>query len=69
MTYKNSFHKPKYQDSKPEIEIKSIPVEYGNYLIYKRSKEVFDIVKDSVCIGMYTGLNGAKRELMNWVKH
>ena len=35
MTYKNSFHKPKYQDSKP--------------------------------VGMYAGINGAKRELMNWV--
>ena len=62
MTYKNSFHKPKYQDSKPEIEIKSVPVEYKDYLIYKRSN-VFDIVKDGVCIGMYAGINGAKKRI------
>ena len=53
MTYKNSFHSAKYQDSKPEIGIKSTPIEYKDYLIYRRSKEVFDIVKDGVCIGMY----------------
>ena len=63
MTYKNSFHSAKYQDSKPEIEIKSAPIEYKNYLIYKRSKEVFDIVKDGVCIGMYAGINGAKKRI------
>ena len=63
MTYKNSFYNPKHKDTKPEIEIKSTPTEYRDYLIYKRSKEVFDIVKDGVCIGMYAGINGAKKRI------
>lgn len=61
--YQNPFYNPKYQDSKPEIYPAAVPVEYNGYLIYKRSKEIFDIVANSVCVGMYAGLNGAKKAI------
>ncbi len=68
-TYKNKFHTPHIITSKPIIETDAIPVAYKGYLIYHRLKnngkcgDVFDIVKDGVCVGMYAGLNGAKRKI------
>lgn len=64
-TYKNSFHNPKWQDSKPKITTDAEPIEYNKHLIYQRQKDCFDIVKDGVCIGMYAGLNGAKNRIDN----
>lgn len=67
--YQNPFFSLKYQDSKPFIETAAAPVEYKGFLIYHRVKSynpggnVFDIVKDGVCVGMYAGLNGAKKAI------
>jgi hypothetical protein len=63
-TYTNPFYSAKFDNSKPAITTEAIPIEYKGYLIYERvKKQVFDIVQDGVCIGMYAGINGAKRWL------
>lgn len=62
-TYANSFYSPRNQESKPTITTNAIPIKYKGYLIYQRQKEVFDIVIDGRCIGMYAGLNGAKNRI------
>lgn len=73
-TYKNPFHSPDYQGSKPVIEAKAEPTEYKGYQIFKRTEvhrkftethksvhvdTVYDIVKDGICVGMYAGPIGA----------
>lgn len=64
--YKNAFYNPLYQGSALVIVTNSEPVHYRGYLIYHRIKgttksgNVFDVVKDGVCIGNYAGINGAK---------
>jgi hypothetical protein len=63
--YTNSFYDPKYQGSKPVIQTDAAPLEYNGYLIYKRSKEVFDVVSGGICVGMYAGINGAKKAIDN----
>jgi hypothetical protein len=78
MKYKNPFHSPDYQGSKPEIESEADPVEYKGYLIFKRVEvhrkitdtfksvfvaDVYDIVKNGVCVGMMAGINGAKTRI------
>lgn len=62
-SYTNPFYSSKFDNSKPVITTNATPVSYKGYLIYKRTKEVFDVVQDGVCIGMYAGINGAKRWL------
>jgi hypothetical protein len=65
-SYKNPFHSNKYQGSVPVIITDANPIEYKDYLIYHRLKSkthdanIFDIVKDNICLGMCAGLNGAK---------
>lgn len=60
--YRNTFHKPHDTSYGPEFyEVDAKPVEHMGYLIYKRHAHCYDIVCDSDCIGMYAGLNGAKR--------
>lgn len=64
--YKNPFYSPKIMDSKPVIETDAKPLQYKGYFIYERIKGIcFDIVKKGVCVGMYAGLNGAKRAIDN----
>ena len=69
VSYKNSFHSKYYQDSAPIIKTDVIPTLYKGYEIYHRIKSsspggnVFDIVKDGVCVGMNAGINGAKRKI------
>jgi len=68
VTYKNSFHQKNNPYSQEIITARlgEPPVEYYGYLIYRRldeGYEVFDIVKDGVCVGMYAGINGAKRHI------
>jgi hypothetical protein len=63
--YKNSFYKKSTPESKPVLFCDKGPVEYKGYLIYQRMKDCFDIVKDGVCIGMYAGINGAKKSIDN----
>jgi hypothetical protein len=68
-TYKNKFYNPQINTSKPIIETDSTPVEYKGYLIYHRIKnngkwgDIFDIVKNGECVGMYAGMNGAKQKI------
>lgn len=68
-TYKNSFHNEKYQGSEPMIQTDVRPTIYKGYEIYHRIKSsspggnVFDVVKDGICVGMNAGINGAKRKI------
>ena len=60
--YRNSFHTPFGPDCGPEFfEVEVRPTKYRGFLIYHRLRNCFDIVVDGVCIGMYAGMNGAKR--------
>lgn len=69
--YKNSFYNEKDQNSKKYFETSEIPIEHKGYFIYHRIKStikdlnVFDVVKDGICIGMYAGINGAKKFIDN----
>lgn len=62
-TYRNSFHKPDARGLYgPEFYVTDEPPsEYRGYLIYRRLPNVYDVVKDDVCVGMYAGPNGARR--------
>lgn len=67
-TYKNKFYSPKIHGPNPNITTDADPIEYKGFLIYHRVKSmgdanIFDIVKDGVCIGMMAGLNGAKERI------
>ena len=65
--YKNSFYNKDNKLSKEFIETNVRPKEYKGYLIYHRinsgSKwgDVFDVVKDDVCIKMCTGIGYARQ--------
>jgi len=59
-TYLNSFYKENLKEGSKYINTDSIPVEYKRHLIYRRNLNVFDIVKNDICIGVYAGINGAK---------
>jgi hypothetical protein len=62
--YINSFHKTHDGFSGPAVfETEAKPVEYLGFKIYRRLPECFDVVRNNVCIGMYAGLNGAKRAI------
>jgi hypothetical protein len=62
-TYKNKFYSKHFQNSTPFITVNEAPVIYRGYEIYKRFSNLFDIVKNGVCVGMCAGLNGAKRRI------
>lgn len=73
--YKNSFYSDKIPGSKKIIETTAEPVEYKGYKIFHRQKsstpggDIFDIVNDKeVCVGMYAGINGAKRAIDKFKK-
>jgi hypothetical protein len=63
--YRNSFHKPGLRtEYGPEFFVTDAkPVEHCGLLIYRRLPNCFDIVDDGVCVGMYAGINGAKRAI------
>lgn len=62
--YKNPFYSPKILGSQPEIETDVQPIEYKGYLVYERIRgSIWDVVKDSVCVTMMAGLNGAKQAI------
>ena len=64
-TYKNTFHSYRYDGSKEYYDGMN-PVKYRGWRIYHRIKSnadggnVYDIVFDGVCLGMYAGIKGAK---------
>lgn len=66
-TYKNLFYNAKYDRSKPDYTSAEKPIEYKGFQIFHRIKSsnpsanCFDVVMNGVCIGMYAGLNGAKK--------
>ena len=71
-TYINSFFEGAGGFNNPYaskiLKCNEAPEEYKGYLIYPRVNygfegDVFDIVKDGVCIGMNAGPNGAKRKI------
>lgn len=62
--YINSFHNPHDATYGPShFETSAKPVEYLGFTIYRRLPECFDVVRDGLCVGMYAGLNGAKRAI------
>jgi hypothetical protein len=63
-SYTNPFHSPQYSGSTPVITTDSKPSEYRGYLIYERIRgQVWDIVKDGVCVGMNAGPRGARKRI------
>lgn len=63
--YKNPWHSPKERSSKfenaPFYETNVKPTEYRGFKIYHRHTEVWDVVRDGVCVSQRAGFNGAKR--------
>ena len=65
-TYRNKFYSPNVLGSTEFISTSSTPILFNGFLIYHRVKSarkdanVFDIVKNGVCVGMYAGIDGAK---------
>lgn len=68
-SYINTFHMPLNPYSQKILTCDTPPVEYKGYQIFHRVKSankdanVYDIVKDGKCIGMYAGPNGARRKI------
>lgn len=68
-TYKNTFFKNDKKERKEYITTESKPMFYKNHYIYHRissnikDANIFDIVKNNECIGMYAGVNGAKNRI------
>lgn len=63
-SYINSFHRPHDTTYGPShFEVSAKPTEYLGFMVYRRLPECFDVVSDGVCVGMYAGLNGAKRAI------
>lgn len=61
--YKNGFYRTPGA-MKPVFTCDKEPDEYKGFLIYERVKDIcFDIVKDGVCVGMNSSLNGAKERI------
>lgn len=63
-TYKNPWHRrvggPEYYESKAE------PIEYRGHLIYLRTEfgyDIWDVVRDGVCITQLAALNGARKAI------
>jgi len=64
--YKNPWYNPRRNSSyDPEYyETDAKPKEYKGYLIYERIPgQVWDIVKDGVCVGQMAGPNGARQRV------
>lgn len=60
--YRNPWHRPGVRGTGPEIySTPATPKKYRGFLIFSRVPRVWDVVKDSVCIGQRAGVNGAKR--------
>lgn len=78
--YKNPWHKTQYNKNvhgPAFYETDTTPKEYKGYLIYHRidygmpinsGANVFDIVKDGVCVGQYAGPNGARAKIDSLIK-
>lgn len=63
-TYRNPWHKPGRPEYGPEFySTDRAPRKYRGYLIYHRLPEVWDVVKDGVCVTQRAGLNGAMQAI------
>lgn len=62
-TYRNSFYNKQAQNSHEFIDADPNKVIYNGYEIHAYSSVQFHIVKNSICIGMYAGINGAKKRI------
>lgn len=63
--YINSFYNERNPRSYKTISGSRYLETYKDFDLYKYSDNEFHIVKDGICIGMFAGLNGAKREIDN----
>lgn len=60
--YKNPWYTPR--SLSPEYYTTDVkPEEYRGYLIYHREKQIWDIVKDDVCVAQMAGPNGARQRI------
>ena len=60
-SYKNPWHTPgKSQYGPAHYVSEAQPQEYRGFQIYRRLPEVFDVVKDGVCVTQMAGPNGAR---------
>lgn len=61
-SYKNPCFRPGKSQYGPEFYETTARAEiYGEHLIYRRTEEVWDVVKDGVCVTQMAGINGAKK--------
>lgn len=66
--YVNQSHKPKEPHYGPEnYTTDAEPQEYRGFLIYHRLAEVWDVVKDDVCVGQFAGPNGARSDIDHYL--
>lgn len=60
--YRNIWHKPNHPEYGPPVyETDATPSEYRGHLIYRRTAQVWDVVKGDECVGQYAGPNGARQ--------
>lgn len=60
-TYKNPWHRPHSSEYGPAAFTTTVkPMPHGGYLIYHRLPNVFDVVRNGVCVMQCAGINGAK---------
>ena len=63
-SYRNSVWKPEGKGYGPEFYTTDVtPKGYRGYLIYHRLMDVYDIVKDGVCVTQYAGPRGAREAI------
>jgi hypothetical protein len=67
-TYTNQWHKPNQPEYGPAVYETDAPAEeYREFEIYNRQAAVWDVVKDGVCVSQCAGINGAKRQIDNYL--
>lgn len=61
-TYRNPWHRPLDKAYGPPVyQTEARPAEYRGYQIFHRLSEVWDVVKDGVCVTQRAGADGARR--------
>lgn len=64
ITYQNPWYKPRRPEFGPKrFATTAKPMEYRGHQIYHRLPQVFDVVRDGVCISQRAGMGGAKRHV------
>jgi len=63
-SYRNQWHRPEEPHYGPAVYETRFPSQpYRGFDVYERMPNVFDVVKDGVCVGQFAGYDGAKRNI------